>query len=653
MTGPVLASPSAPPDCTLYISGSRYADGSPGWDTDPVAMSGLQVQWGRQTVLDQPAPATATFAVLDLPGGPAFRDRLAVGVLVEVHAAAILYPDPTVSVADDPGFEGATFGGRVTGATAAQTGSGRPAGAPGLKTLRVDPLPGVRAVTVTIPPRAFTTNPVGWDTVPKTQGGQTWHVGLTVNAADPLGAGAASLTLHAVTFDHPNAAGKVIGSVTKPAPASGWVDLDLDVTPPAGQWLGVQLVVTNLSPPWSKVPPAVTWSSLGATPTWADVGRVWVDTLEVLAPAEGALREGCVFAGRVTDLRARYAEDAGGTWIDVAAQDVTGELGNRRLGVTAWPAESASARVARIITGAGQPRTSAVVDASIAGKVMSAHTAGDVTDATAHLQAVAQSAGGVLWCVTSIAGDTFLRIEDLGNRPALSKLVEDQGDGIVRIKLALDAGTGVDMDACWPLLEPIAWRQDTTDAATSVEVTWLEQTAPDPTGQTVTSTDAGGVRDLGAATVALSTLLTTELAAVALADMWLGRLSVRGWRVEGLTLQMSPHEPLDADALDMVMRILDATTRVGLPIMLRNLPGWASLGDPSGRLALYLDGGEFTFEDGQWRLDLATIAATAVGKAAVTWNSLPTVTPAPNTGAWTWNEFDPAIDWDDLAGVSV
>ena len=67
MTAPATA---LPPSCVLWVNGVRYPDGQPAeLDTEPVALTGLSVLWGRDTTIDQPAPATCTFDVLDLPGG--------------------------------------------------------------------------------------------------------------------------------------------------------------------------------------------------------------------------------------------------------------------------------------------------------------------------------------------------------------------------------------------------------------------------------------------------------------------------------------------------------------------------------------------------------------------------------------------------------
>src|SRR6478735_8149823 len=56
---------SLPPDCTLWVDGVRFEDGSMGGGPgQPVALDDLRVTWGRNNILDQPSPATCVFSVL-------------------------------------------------------------------------------------------------------------------------------------------------------------------------------------------------------------------------------------------------------------------------------------------------------------------------------------------------------------------------------------------------------------------------------------------------------------------------------------------------------------------------------------------------------------------------------------------------------------
>lgn len=85
MTAPAVLVPAT---CELWISGTRFADGQPAeLTTDPVALSGLSITWGRRTSVDQPPPATCTFTVLDPPGGVRFDEAVPLGASCRIWSA--------------------------------------------------------------------------------------------------------------------------------------------------------------------------------------------------------------------------------------------------------------------------------------------------------------------------------------------------------------------------------------------------------------------------------------------------------------------------------------------------------------------------------------------------------------------------------------
>jgi hypothetical protein len=120
----------------------------------------------------------------------------------------------------------------------------------------------------------------------------------------------------------------------------------------------------------------------------------------------------------------------------------------------------------------------------------------------------------------------------------------------------------------------------------------------------------------------------------------LARLHLASWRVGGLTWLTDPAD-LDPDRTGRVLDLLDGTRRLGAAILLTNLPAWAPSGGAT--LPLLLQGGTYTFDDGEWALNLTTSSAAAQG-SALPWTDL--------DPSWAWNEFDPTIDWADLVGVA-
>jgi hypothetical protein len=366
----------------------------------------------------------------------------------------------------------------------------------------------------------------------------------------------------------------------------------------------------------------------------------------VLAPPAGAVRQGAVFAGRITDLDAAYDAELAGTVVRVTCQDDVAELANRYVGSVPWPAQTAAARVAAIVAAAAQPRLTATVDPGVSTRQL-CYLDVDAQPAAGLLQSVAQSVGGALWVTTSVAGNSTLRVEDIDARPAMLKLALVGGVVVIVVAPVIGAA-GIEVDSCLLLLDPVHWQQDSNDSATLVAVSWQEQTAAGPPPTLTSRTETVSNDPLTAAIGRFRVGISTDLAQLAdanlLAQTLLARLSVGGWRVTGLTWQLDAADVLDGPTLSRVMQVLDGTTRVGLPILLTGLPGW-SLVAPGEPVPLYLEGGRFSNTRGAWTLELQTSSAISQGKAAVTWDQL--------TASWTWDMFDPSIGWDDLAGVGI
>lgn len=826
MTAPL----SLLPRCVVYVDGVRFADGQPTEaDDEPVALTDLQVVWGRNNTLDQPAPATCTFQVLDLPGGTRFGDVLHIGARISVRADATIYPDPTVSTIPTL-IPGPILNGTATGSgTASNT------------LLAVGPTG--PALLVTYPPRAYSLDPSAWDAVPRSLAGQAWRLKLAATFPPALlGWRNYAAELRGVAFTSPAGPGVALPDAqVLAAPAVGDAAFDLTFVPPAGVWLGLQLRIYPVGPAWVDLGPG-SWSSLDAR-SWDSLGTFVVSGLQMLAPATGALRSGEVFDGRVTDMTARYSLDVGGTLVDVIAQDLTAELGNRYVGAAPYPLEDIRTRFSRIVTDSGQLIKS-TVDAGVAAVQVSYQDI-DSQPATALLQMLARSVAGVLWSATSLSSGPFLRLEDVNARPALLKLVmvppklqnlftqpsfegnsssafgatngtlstptvagapagsrvlqvtataagavnaflqtaarppvtvgklyratvyvrtavaggaatfrvdgayRDTGGasigsgynsgaqplnsttwrrvtlnfpaapaGAVALSIALNVNAGasagqvfqydaiqiteitattdpdvdyfdgdtpdtstetyawdgaqwaststrlgaytvgtvpvapiggIELDACSVLLEPVRWQQNSDDDGTRVVVTWKEQLANPspppavtPTDHDETATDVGAEIRTGRRRVGVSTVLALQADAIVTANSYLSRLNSPGWRVSGLTIDLSV-ETIDPDELDRVMRILDGATRLGLPILLTNLPDWAPTGRQTNQ-GLYLEGGRFTNTNGYWRIELLVSSATGQGKSVVRWVDLPAALPWDGFGELTWN---------DLTGVGL
>lgn len=641
---------SLPPNCVLYIDGVRMNDGSLGENpADPVALDDLRVVWGRNNSLDQPEPTTVSFRVLDEVGGQRFLERLHIGSLIDVFAEAVLYPDPSISIMADPGFEGVAVGGSrsATGVNVSAVVTDERAHT-GSKASRVEPFDGSRRAVIIWPPADWG-GVSAWDGVPRSLPGQSWQFGASVWAGQWLSA-VQGVKVRPVAFTNPSGAP---GSYTvlsdeliANSVGGNWQVLSGRFVPPAGVWLGLAVELYPTGPAWQDVPAEVLWNSLGAVPVWQDLACVWIDDLQMLAPAAGALRAGNVVSARVTDMEARYEIGLGATVVEVTGQSHLAELGNRYVGAAPWPMEALSTRFGKVVAESGQA-VQWTVDSGVAGVPVSWRDVDNQPAATL-LGELAKSVGGALWSAASVVSGPYLWLEDIDSRPALFAL-EMGGDGLVHIVIAPVVGEkGIELSACDVLLDPVRWVQSTEDNSTRVALTWREQTIDDqgkqdPTDRIETAFDPVLEAATGQRRIGVSTQLAELADARRVANSLLGRVATPSWRVSGLTIRMDLTEKLDAKTLATVMTILDASTRLGVGIVVTDLPEFSPAGVE--RNAVYLEGGRFTNESGMWTLELLTSSAAAQGKPDVAWSEVPS--------DWSWDEFDPAIAWADLAGVGM
>jgi hypothetical protein len=628
----------------LYADDVRVADGSVGDDPDaPTALSGLSVQWGRATTVDQPDPSICSFDLMDAPGGDSFADAFTVGTPVKVTATGVTYPPATVPSWTDPGFE-TDPPATTTHVNTAPAVSTRRAHA-GTHALKLAPVNGAAALSAVLAPAPFAaagTDPGAWDAIPATAPGQMWSYGAWVYAPPDT-----VVTIRPVLFTGPYAtAGTVLSGRDLTAAGTGaWVHLagilPVSVT---GAWVGL---FVQLAPPaggrglgyrWADVPPAITWDTVAVDATWEDYATAYVDDVGVLAPAGGQSSTVLVFAGRVTDLAMAWDDAIGGPVVKVSASDFTADLANVYVGDQPWLAEPMAARFNRILglTGLG---VTAAIDAR-PGAIPVSWLDVDHQAAAGLLRDLAASTDAVMWSATHQVTGPYLDVEDPSARVSGHTLAMVGG-----VVVIVDAAAGFQpLSGCDLIREPITWTQSVADIITRADVTWLAE-GLDGDGQ-VTTTEAtesvvspdrevvAGVRRLG-----LSTVLRTATDAHNVASAVLARTG-QGWRADGLTVDDAP-DPTATPAATVaaLLALLDGTSRNGRPLRLIDLPGWAP-GAPA--LGVYLEGGRYTFADGRWVLELIVSDASFQG-GSVTWGEL--------DPAWRWADLDPAMTWADLVGV--
>ena len=87
-----------------------------------------------------------------------------------------------------------------------------------------------------------------------------------------------------------------------------------------------------------------------------------------------------------------------------------------------------------------------------------------------------------------------------------------------------------------------------------------------------------------------------------------------------------------AAAIDDALRDFD--------VRVTELPDWSPAG---AELPVYLEGGQYHYDDGRWVLDLNVSSARGQGES-VTWAELPP--------AWRWVDVDPALTWAGVSGAA-
>jgi hypothetical protein len=422
----------------------------------------------------------------------------------------------------------------------------------------------------------------------------------------------------------------------------GWHEFVTPIPTQDGAWAGVMVTVHQIGPAWTDV--SGSWSDQGATRRWIDSNRAYVDDVTVLAPAEGTVRSVLAFRGRVTDMEAKWVPTlAGGTTqVDVTAKDFTADLANNRIGDVPWLVEALGVRVARILELAGTGVT-ASVDASISSTPVSYRDV-DSQPAADLVTELAASVAAVAWPVVHDPGGESYWVEDPRNRPPLYMLHQNTSTGQAEVVPNPVAPEAIGLTSSNVLEEPIRWTQDVADVATRVDVTWLEQGVdedghPETTERHQVTINAGLESVLGQRGFSLSTQLISPDEAARVATSLLASQHATEWRVAGVTWSIRYEEVMTRAETVAAMDLLDGTVRIGHSLTISDLPSWVPVSDA---IVVYIEGGTYTFEDGDWVLELVA-SSSGIG-GTVTW--------ADVDPTWPWTNFQ-NLSWVDLIGVSA
>ncbi len=623
----------------------------------PTAVAEVSVTWGRSTTVDQPEPATCSFDVVDPSGGQSFRDQSILRIGEDVHLFAIgnVGTGVATDVALDGSFEAMAVGidhagdlvdGRVMGfANSVSDGAGyynetaivtTPAAADGVHCSEVRSGPHyangvVRRLRVLIGPDRWDANGAlgAWDAIPTMRLDESWRTRLQIKSAYN-----AAVTRWLAGMRGPTYPGQwlTIGAGGTHTGDMTWKQSDFERVVDSGQnrWCGTYMEV--LFSNWNEM--GGSWSSRPGT--WAEHYGLWVDDLEVLSPAD-ASRRVRVYSGEITDMKARTRGD-GSVRITVTAVDQLGKLMNRYVGDDPWPSEAVPARVDRILADDPPVAFGTEIDDAFTSTVVTRRDI-DRQSQGGLLQALATGVDGVLWSATHDVSGPYLWLEDPQERMAVGQFTNFSGT----IQIEGAANVDSSLDACW-IDADVEWVRDVSDVVTRVDATWLDQsTSPDVTERWIPSTiDTAAEGEHGARHYFVGTQLTAEAAAVAVAQRVLARTRQLQWRTAQLVWDLDQTIAQgDYAATQVALDLLDGTGRIGRGLAVENIANW-----PEGTTAgMYLDGGEYRFDEEGWHLTMLTTPMAGIGESAVWVDFTPT--------AWTWSMFDPSIGWDSCWGVAV
>jgi hypothetical protein len=634
--------------CAVFVNGERLADTAAEFSASvPAVLAGLSTVWGRETAVDQPSASTCTFTVQDAENDADFLGLLHVGHTVDVFTQSTRPNASPVDTAIDGSFETAPISsrakvtdsaGRAAISTADKYDGNRSILYTGLGTV-----PGSGLGSVLIPPAPFDTkNPASaWDPLTPARPGETWTVRFRARVRGVRSPLNVSFQM-AVWPDASPASGVYLLPVqTVAANNAGWTVLEQTVPIPAdmpSEYKYPGLRVTIYSTAWNGA--AGSWAA--AIGTWTDwASSAYVDLLEVLAPVSAVERRQ-VFGGRITDLVASAA--GGGVSVSVTAVDRTADLANDVVGDVPWLEERLDTRVARLATLTRAP-FQYLIDSRLRALMVTWRDV-DAQPAMSILSELAESGDGVLWSTFTAASGFRLWIEDTWSRETFAVFVQDPGTGIVTIDQTSSAAPGMTLSACEFARNEVEFEQDVTDILTSVDVSWQEQTTdpdsgqPAPTERHEFAEDGSGQWDWGIRRLSMSTQLSRQADAVAVANRLLARVSQVTWHASGFVWDFRITEFTET-LRQTALSLLDGTTRIGLPLTVTELPDWVP---DAPIMSVFVDGGTYQFTGGRWILAL-NISPSATSGAAAQWKQLPVT--------YRWADYDASIAWVACWGVGA
>ena len=573
---------------TVKINGAPLNLSADHFDNEPTALDGLSISWGRTSIVDQPETSTLSMDIaLPTAQAAAMVDTITVGSTVEVTAVQT-DPIPPLLIIKDATHR------TVTGATV--TG--------GPEELRLTVIDS--SCYVTLRPAAWLTS------------GRWTNTERVRVAADYLFTADLSVTTGYVVSIRPVFHTSAVS--TDPVEYGDWQEIPY--------FTGTQSVALTLRPDRRQIGK---WISLeiefAANSSWSGVELRLTNPKLTRLTSTSAIAD--VFTGRITDTHVQYNQRLDRPVLQVIAADVSAPLSNTRIGGDPWPKETATKRVERILTAAGSSQAAEFLGAPSTLQLAAVDI--DSQPAWALLQGVADSTGTILWIA-----DT-LWYEDPSNRASLYRFtVPTTGPAYLEVS----AAAAVKLPAGVFDRNSARVQRNPGDVATEATVRWADLEARDGemvrVDREVTVHNHALAAQIGVHQISVSTDLTTAAAAQDLAGDLLALAAPAGFFLTGLTWDTRVPQ---TDAAQ-VITALDARARIGLPLIITNVPEWVP-GSPA--LPVYLEGGNYTYQRGRWILDLIT-SKTSLSAPSIAWADLP--------AALTWARLSD-LTWDQISSATL
>lgn len=641
-----------PATCEVWVDGKRYRDGQPGQiAADPYVLEGVTVTWGRENTVDQPDPATATFTIMDPPGGTIHFDTT-----VQLGSSVVIW-------AQLNGLRTVVFGGRITDLTASfddEAGAGicdvvaadllsdlanRFVGsepwameAMSARASRILTAVGVSTagLTVATKPGAAQVSRMDVDRQPAAQ----LLLDLAVStgcvlwaAYDPAKAGPYLL------YEDPGARASLFALVENiPAGADGQVNLFPKPSFEDGLTTGFAITNGTLTVPNVVALPGAGSKALSAIAVAAGGMNVTLATTIRPPVAPGALYRISAY------VRSTTTPLAGLPRIEAVYRDSAGAvLGSQSFGA---PVASLTSQWQRIeVTLPAAPAGAATLSFNL--QTPSGLVAGNNVQYDAIMVHTVAAAGDPT--LAYFDGDSAAAVDVtydwLGERWN-SASIRRSGQPLLWAP-GVSATGGTPLSACNVLQDPTEWVRAVTDLVTRVAVRWLDQTtSPDPTERTVEFVSTADEKTYGARGVSTSTILTTATDATSLATgLQAAHKPSPSWRASGMTWDLSATEASQSDQ-DLAFALLGNVTRLGYAIALRDLPYWTP---SAATVQLYIEGGVYRFEAddaGQMRWVMALVGAPATGLGG-------SLTYGKTDLSVRFVDVDRAVRYIDMVGVGA